>query len=215
MRIKILLVDDHAVMRDGLTALIQMEPDWELVGAVENGREAIAQVAGSRPHIVVMDIAMPDMNGIEATRRIVRDWPQTRVVALSFHQEAHFVREMLRAGAAGYIHKESAFKELSQAIREISKGRVYLSPAVTGEIVRNYLAQPGVAPPAGPELTPREREVLQLIAEGRSVKDIAGALNVSGKTVQTFRDRIMQKLQLFSVAELTKYAIRAGFTSLE
>ncbi len=216
MSTRILLVDDHQLMRQGLAALLQQDPDWTLVGQAENGRDAIAQVAELRPRVVIMDIAMPDMNGIEATRRIAREWPQTRVIALSVHHDKRLVREMLHAGAAGFLLKECAFAELAQAIREVLAGRVFLSPAITGDIVRDYLARPGVAPDAGgPELTPREREVLQLIAEGRSAKEIAAALEISVKTVETFRSHIMQKLQLFSVAELTKYAIRAGLTALD
>jgi DNA-binding NarL/FixJ family response regulator len=188
-----------------------------VVGEAENGRQALRLVRELRPDIVVMDIGMPELNGIEATRQIKAEFPEIGVVALSMHKERRFVTGMLEAGASAYVLKSSAFQEVAAAISTVRGGRIFTSPQVTDMLMEDYirrLARPETAAAPKPVLTPREREVLQLLAEGKSSKEIAGALHVSVNTVDTHRHRIMEKLDLHSVAELTKYAIREGFTSL-
>jgi two-component system, NarL family, response regulator NreC len=169
------------------------------------------------PNVVVMDVNMPDLNGIEATRKIIKDNGRVKVVALSAHPDRHFVAEMLKAGASAYILKQTAYEELIRGIREVMNGKTYLSPAVAQGVVDSYVrSSPRRGEnPAFATLTDREREVLQLTAEGKSTKEIAGEMGVSVKTVETHRRNIMEKLDLHSVAELTKYAIREGITSLE
>ena len=217
MNIRLMIADDHKMMREGLRALIEKEEGMTVVAEAENGREAISLAQKAAPHVVVMDVAMPDLNGIEATRRLTRDYPNVKVIALSAHPDRHFVTEMLKAGAAAYILKQTAYEELTRAIREVMNGRTYLSPSVTQGIVDSYVrSSPKRGDnPAFATLTDREREVLQLTAEGRSTKEIADDVSVSVKTVETHRRNIMEKLNLHSIAELTKYAIREGITSLE
>lgn len=216
MSIRILLADDHLIVRDGIRALLEKESDFKVIGEAANGREAV-QLAGSlRPEAVVMDIAMPDLNGIEATRQLLAQAPHLRIIALSMHADKRFVAEMLQAGAAGYLQKNCAFKNLANAIRTVMSGQVYLSPAITGVVVEGFKRQLQVEEPEEKRiLSPKEREVLQLLAEGSSTKEIADVLGVSGKTVDTHRQHIMDKLALRSIAELTKYAIREGLTSVE
>jgi DNA-binding NarL/FixJ family response regulator len=213
--IKVLIADDHAILREGLRSLIAAEPDMEVSAQAETGRAALRMAAELRPDVVIMDIAMPDLNGMEATRQLLRTIPGARVIGLSMHADKRFVAGMLEAGACGYLLKDSAFDELARAIRTVGSGQTYLSPAIAGTVVEEYLT--GGAGPQGPaaSLTPREREVLQLIAEGLSTKRIASRLGVSVKTVETHRRQMMEKLGVQSVAELTKYAIREGLTSIE
>jgi DNA-binding NarL/FixJ family response regulator len=215
MSIKIFLADDHSIVRDGIRSLLEQDRDLTVVGESENGRDAVQQAVKLRPDVIVMDIAMPDLNGIEATRQIMRQLPRVKVVALSMHADKRFVVEMLRAGAAGYLQKNCAFKNLAHAIRSVVGGNIYLSPEITGIVVESFRQQtaPTAAESAG--LSPKEREVLQLLAEGCTTKEIADRLKVSGKTVDTHRQHIMDKLGLRSIAELTKYAIRHGLTSVE
>jgi DNA-binding NarL/FixJ family response regulator len=217
MSVKLLIADDHKMLREGLRSVIEKEPGMMVVGEAENGKDTIAMAQKTMPNIILMDVAMPDLNGIEATRKIVKDNPRIRVVALSGHADRHFVTEMLKAGASAYILKQTACEELIRAIREVSNGKTYLSPAVTRGLVDGYVrSTPRKGEnPAFATLTDREREVLQLIAEGQSTKEIADHVSVSVKTVETHRRNIMEKLTLHSVAELTKYAIREGITSLE
>ncbi len=217
MNIRLIQADDHRLMRQGLKSLIEKEPNMTVVGEAENGTQTVALAAKTGPHVVVMDVAMPDMNGIEATRKIVRANPGTKVVALSGHANKEFVREMLSAGASAYVLKKRAYEELARAIREVMKGKKYLSPVVARSVVDDYveLSSSTSERPAFIVLTEREREVLQQLAEGRSTKEMAGALGVSVKTVETHRRNIMEKLDLRSVAELTKYAIREGVTSID
>ncbi len=217
MNVRVILADDHALMREGLRALIEREPGITVVGEATNGAEAVALVSRLGPHLVIMDVAMPCLNGIEATRKILHDHPHTRVVALSGHDNKEFVREMLAAGASAYVLKERAFEELSRAVREAMRGRKYLSPEIARGVVDDYVELSGSfgENPAFIVLTAREREVLQQLAEGRSTKEMAAALGVSVKTIETHRRNIMQKLDLHSVAELTKYAIREGVASLD
>lgn len=217
MNIRLLLADDHQMMREGLKALIEKEPGMTVVGEAENGKETVALVGKVAPHVVVIDVAMPDLNGIEATRHIVKDNPNVKVIALSGHPDRHFVSEMLKAGASAYILKHTASEELIRAIREVMAGKTYLSPEVAQGVVDSFVrssARKGTNP-AFATLTDREREVLQLVAEGWSTKEIADKLNVSVKTAETHRRNIMEKLRLHSVAELTKYAIREGVTSID
>jgi DNA-binding NarL/FixJ family response regulator len=204
-------------MRQGLKSLIQAEPEMEIVGEAEDGNEVVELAAKLRPHIVVMDVAMPGLNGIEATRKIIKDNPNTKVLALSGHDTKQFVREMLSAGASAYLLKKRAYEELVKAIREVMQGRKFLSPGVAQGVMDAYVKLSSMTDekPAFITLTDREREVLQQLAEGCSTKEMADTLSVSGKTVETHRRNIMEKLNLHSVAELTKYAIREGITAVE
>lgn len=212
----ILLVDDHAIIRQGLRSLLEKQPDLEVVAEAEDGRKAIELVRELLPDIVIMDVTMPSLNGIEATRQICSDFPEVKVIALSIHSNRRFIGDMLQAGAAGYILKDSLFEELVRAIKAVTAGDRYLSPKITGVVIDDYikhLSTSAESPLA--TLTSREREVLQLVAEGRSTKQVALELHVSTKTIEANRRQIMEKLDLHSVAELTKYAIREGLTSLE
>ena len=216
MSIKILIADDHQIVRQGLRLLIEEEPGMEVVGEAENGRDAVQLAQEKRPHVVIMDISMPDLNGMEATRQMLAALPEVRVIALSMHSDRHFVRGMLEAGASAFLLKDCAFEELDDAIRAVTVNKTYLSPGITGVVIDGYLGlHPSDEFPASSLLTAREREVLQLLAEGCSTKEIASRLCVSIKTVETHRRRIMEKLRIYSVAELTKYAIREGLTSLK
>ncbi len=217
MNIRLLIADDHKLMRDGLRALIEREADMQIVGESDNGTAIIAHAKKLNPHVVVMDVSMPDLNGIEATRKIIAANSGIKVVALSGHADERFVREMLTAGASAYVLKHTAGEELMRAIRIIMKGQKYLSPEVAHGVVNAYveLSRPRGEATAFVVLTDREREVLQKTAEGHTTKDIAAALGISIKTVETHRRNIMEKLQMSSVAELTKYAIRAGLTSVD
>ena len=217
MMIRLLLADDHQLMRDGLKALIAEEKDMMLVGEAENGFETIRMAEQKNPHVIIMDVAMPDLNGIEATRQILQINPMVKVVALSGHSSKEFVRQMLDAGASAYLLKSRAYEELTQVVHEVIAGRKYLSPEIAGGVVDEYveLSSSFDENSAFIILTPREREVLQQLSEGASTKEIAGALNISVKTVETHRRNMMEKLNLHSVAELTKYAISEGITTLD
>lgn len=217
MPTRILLADDHQIVREGLKALLETQEGLQVIGQASSGREATELARELQPDVVVMDVGMPDLNGIEATRRILSELPGTRVVALSMHSDRRFLQEMLKAGAVAYLLKDSAFEELALAVRAVASGRVYLSPQIANVVVDGYLGRSiGEAnPSAFAVLTSREREVLQLIAEGKTTKQIGAALHVSVKTVETHRRQIMEKLDLRSVAELTKYAIREGLASIE
>lgn len=213
---RILLADDHRILRQGLRSLINSEPDFELVGEAEDGRMAVEMTERLQPQVIVMDIGMPGLNGVEATRQICTKMPGVRVIALSAYADRRLIAEILKAGASGYLLKEAAFEELGEAIRTAAAKRVYLSPKIASELVEDYVRmskEPG--PSVFESLSPREREVLQLIAEGHSTKEVARVLKVSVKTVETHRRQLMNKLELFSVAELTRYAIREGLVSLE
>ncbi len=217
MRLRILLVDDHKIIRDGLRLLIEKQPDMQVVAEAGNGRDAVQLVQELSPDVVVLDVGMPELNGIEASRRIKSFNEQIRIVALSMHCDRRFIAEMLSAGASGYVLKDCAFSELVRAIEAVGAGETYLCPRVADVMVKDYVSRlsharaDSVEPPS---LSGREREVLQLLAEGKATKQVAALLQVSVKTIETHRQRIMQKLQLGSVAELTKYAIREGLTSL-
>ena len=216
MSTRILIADDHKIIRDGLQSLLEKHSGIEVVGEAETGRMAVKLAKDLIPDVVVMDIGMPDLNGIDATRQIVTDHPGVKVIALSMHSDKRFVSGILKAGASGYLLKDCAFEELAQAIKTIVLGRVYLSPAITGVIVDDYVHISVEKEQSHPEkLSTREREVLQLIAEGKSTKEIAFDLSLSVKTIETHRQHIMGKLNLHSIAELTKFAIREGLTFLE
>lgn len=215
MKIKVLLADDHKIFRDGLRTLIEKE-GMEVVGEAENGRKTIKLAEKLMPNMIIMDVSMPDMNGIEATRKIRAAMPDVRVIALSMHSDRRFVLGMLEAGASGYLLKDCAFGELAGAISQVSKGNTYLSPKIADVVVKGYLNKSSDASVGGGAiLTSREREILQLIAEGLTAKEIAAHVFLSIKTIETHRRNIMQKLNLKSTADLTKYAIREGLASLE
>jgi DNA-binding NarL/FixJ family response regulator len=203
-------------MREGLRSLIEKQPDMEVVAEAENGRMAVQLVRKLFPEVVVMDIGMPDLNGIEATRQILANNPKVKVIALSMHSAKRFVVEMLKSGSSGYLLKDCAFEELALAIRTVIANQIYVSPGITDTIIKDYVHNLSKTEfSVASILTPREREVLQLLAEGKTTKQIAVSLNVSVKTIETYRQQIMHKLNLHSVAELTRYAIREGITSLE
>jgi DNA-binding NarL/FixJ family response regulator len=214
--VRILLADDHRMFRDGLRPLLDRQRSLQVVGEAADGRELLALVESLRPDLVVVDISMPGLNGIEAARRIRELDPAIRVAMLSMHADRRFVLESLKAGASAYLLKDDGFDELVRAIPRILAGEVVLAARIGEQVVQEYVAlarrEEGSA---YGRLSPREREVLQLIAEGRTTKEIAATQDVSVKTVETRRKQIMDKLDLHSVAELTKYAIREGLTSLE
>ena len=210
----ILIADDHRLLREGLRALLERE-GFQIVGEAENGRAAVKLARQLQPDIVITDIGMPDLNGVDATRQICVEAPRAKVLALSMHTESRFVLGILEAGASGYLLKDSAFEELSVAIQALLKGQMYLSPAIAGLVVERSLARiDSKGRPPQAKLSKREQEVLQLIAEGKSTREIAAKLYVSVKTVETHRKQIMDKLGIYTVAELTKYAIREGVTFL-
>ena len=216
MGVRVLIADDHKIVREGLRALIEKHEKMEVVAEAETGLEAVRLTGKLQPDVVIMDLGMPQMNGIEATREITAGNQRIKVIALSMHSDKRFVLQMLKAGASGYLLKDSAFEELITAIKTVTSNQSYLSPKITDVVLKEYLqtVSRGDAS-AFSVLTHREREVLQMLAEGKSTKEIAASLNVSVKTVETHRQQIMDKLKIRSVAELTKYAIREGLTSLE
>ena len=206
-RIRILLADDHAVVRQGFKMILDAEADMEIVGEAGNGRQAVDLAEQLRPDVVVMDVAMPELNGIEATRRLASSVPHARVIALSMHKDSVYVREILRAGARGYLLKDSGAADLVAAIHAVASGESYLSPAVSNAVLDDYRRH--VTNPID-LLTSREREVLQLLAEGKTNKEIAGVLNLSVYTVDAHRGRIMEKLNLHSITDLVRFAVRNG-----
>lgn len=205
--IRILLADDHRMVRQGFRLILQAQQDFEVVGEAGNGREALEQAKTLQPDVVVMDVAMPELNGIEATRRLHSVAPFARVLALSVHRDGVYVREIVRAGADGYILKESADTELICAVRAVAEGHSYLSPEIAGSVLKEYRKQSTDPLDA---LSPREREILQMIAEGLTNKSIAARLTLSVYTIDGHRTRIMEKLGLHSVGEVIRFAVRHG-----
>jgi len=215
MSVNVLLADDHKIVRDGLRTLIETQGSMNVVAEAENGQKTINLAKELHPQVIIMDISMPDMNGIDATRKITADLPGIKIIALSMHADRHFVIGMLEAGASGYLLKDCAFEELVNAIHTVLANHTYLSPTIADIVVKNYVHKAsGPSVVVSSELTPRERELLQLLAEGMTAKQIASALHVSVKTVETHRRNITQKLGACSVAELIKYAIREGLTTV-
>lgn len=215
MPVKILMVDDHKIVREGLCALVNNEPDMEVIGQAQDGGEAIRLTCQLKPDVVVMDVNMPGMDGVDATRRIVNDIPDTKIIALTIYSKKSFVIEMLNAGATGYILKDDAFAELVKAINTVMAGETYLCPKAASVIVDHYVHNHPRNLSANILLTNRQREVLKLLAEGKSTKEIALIFKLSPKTVDACRRRVMEKLDVQNIAELVKYAIREGLTSLD
>lgn len=212
----ILIADDHGVMREGLKALIENQPDMNVVGEAEDGQKVVQLAKQLSPDIIVMDISMPNLNGVEAARIILKENPDIQIIALSVHSDKHFVTEMLKAGASGYVIKSCLFDEVLRAIQTVGNGDYYLSPKITDVMVDDYKYYMATLYKSSEvRLTSRERQVIQLLTEGKSTKQIALSLHVSPKTVDSNRREVMNKLGIFSLAELTKYAIREGLTSAE
>lgn len=216
MDIRVILVDDHQLVRDGIRAVLEKEKGIKVVAEANNGRDAVVLAAEVRPDVVIMDIAMAHMNGIEATKFILQEQPDAKILILSMHHDKSVVIEAIKARAKGYLLKDCASSEVVQAVRVVHRGEAYLSPKISSVVLENMMN------PGGPTTTPgisvlsnREREVLELLADGKSTKEIAFTLEVSTKTIEVFRKRIMEKLDLKTIADLTKFAIREGLTSLE
>ncbi|MCB2213018.1 response regulator transcription factor [bacterium] len=212
----IYLADDHKIFRDALKPLLDRQPDLEVAGEGADGLAAVRDVRRLKPDFVLIDLSMPGLNGIEATRQILAERPEIRVLVLSMHADRRFVTEALKAGAVGYVLKESSFDELIHALQEVRAGRMYLSPSISDLVLKEFVDRVREdEESAYTVLSAREREVLQLLAEGSSTKEMAEKLNVSVKTIETHRVQIKNKLNLNSIAELTKYAIREGLTRLD
>jgi DNA-binding NarL/FixJ family response regulator len=203
-------------MREGLSSLLSQQEDIQVVGQATNGREAVQLAERDNPDVVVMDVSMPDLNGIDATRQIISRAPKTKVIALSMHSDRQFVAEMFRAGARGYLLKDSAFEDLASAIVRVTRDETYIAPKISGFSMDEYSRKTERGEMhLAPRLSEREREVLQMMAEGKGTKEIAADLHLSAKTVETHRQHLMEKLDMYSVAELTKFAIRQGLTTLD
>ena len=212
---RLILCDDHRIFREGLKTLLEKEPGLQVVAEAADGAAAVAAAQQFSPHLVIMDISLPKLNGIEAARRLLAACPETKVIILSMHSDRRFVKEALKAGASAYLLKDSAFDELLTAVAAVLEGKTYLSPAIAHIVVEECVGRGAQAPGAAfSVLTAREREVLQLLAEGRSTKQIALHLRVSVKTVETHRMQVMKKLRIDSIAGLTRYAIQEGLVSL-
>lgn len=211
--IRVLLADDHTLVRAGLRKLLESIPDLEVVGEANDGLALLALVEQLRPDLVLMDIAMPGLNGLEATARLLKTWPDTKVVILSMHQSEEYVRQALRNGAAAYLLKDAAPAELDIAIKAVRRNETYLSPAVSKGVVSDYVQRLRGEESPSAQLTPRQREVLQLIAEGHSTKEIARRLDLSVKTVDTHRSQLMRQLDIHEVAGLVRHAMRIGLIS--
>ena len=215
MSIRILLVDDHAIVRHGLSRSFKQGDDIEVVGQANDGRTAVDLTRELSPDVVIMDIAMPDLNGVDATRQITSAYPKVKVIGLSMHSGSKYIREMFRAGASGYLLKDCPFEELVEAIKTVALGKTYVSPSIGEMVVKEYVSEPGQEKSAFSVLSQREREVLQLLAEGKTTKQIGKRLHISPKTVEAHRLKIMDKLSINNTAQLTKYAIQEGLTRPE
>ena len=216
MSTKLLLVDDHKIMRHGIRSLLEKQAGMEVLEETNNGRSAIELARALSPDVIIMDIAMHDLNGIEATRQITTELPEVKVIMLSMHSDRQMVADALQAGASGYLLKDCEFEELVRAIETVVSNRTYLSPEIADILVENFVRKsPSEESSASSVLTSREREVLQLLAEGKTTREIANTLCLSTKTVETHRRQMMEKLNIYNVANLIKFAIRKGLTSLE
>jgi DNA-binding NarL/FixJ family response regulator len=216
MTIRVFLADDHAIVRDGLRFILQAQPDMTVVGEATDGRQAVDRVKKLNPDVVIMDITMPTLNGIEATRQILQSCPSTRIVILSVHSTPEHIYRSFQAGVQGYILKESAGAEVVDAVRTVHAGERYLCRKIASNVIDDYIRQQeSTAKDPLERLTPREREVLQLVAEGKSSKEISGLLHLSAKTVETYRSRLMEKLGISGIPGLVKFAIQHGLISLE
>lgn len=217
MSITVVLADDHAVVRDGLRVLLEAQPDIRVIGDAADGREAVSRVARLRPDVVVIDVAMPELNGIEAAREIGEVCPATQIIILSMHSTTEHIFRALQAGACGYLLKESAGIEVVNAVRAVHAGHRYLSQKISDKLVDDYVRQRQAAEAKSPlgRLSPREREVLQLVVEGKTSAEIADVLSLSVKTVETYRSRLMHKLGISDLPALVKFAIQHGLTPLE
>lgn len=214
-KLRILVADDHNIVREGLRMILEREPDMDVVAESDNGLDALALAVKLAPDVMLLDISMPGISGIEATQRVLEKMPNISILVLSMSAEKQFVIEALSAGAKGYLLKDCAATDLVVAIRNVAAGRVYLSQKVAGLLVQEYIQNPTVSCSSTIDcLSPRETEVLQYIADGKSTKEIAYFLNVSVKTVETYRQNVMKKLNLHTIAELVKYAIREGLVSV-
>lgn len=213
--IRILLADDHALVRAGISALLRRIPGVEVMAEAADGREALALVKAQPPDLVLMDVSMAGLNGLEAAARIAKEHPEVRVLMLSAHVNEDYVKQALRAGAAGYLLKHAAISELELAIQAVARGETYLSPAVSKHLIADYIRRVGEETNPLELLTPRQRETLQLIAEGHSTKEIARILHVSPKTVETHRTQLMERLDIHDIAGLVRFAIRAGLAHLD
>ena len=214
--VRIILADDHQILREGLRGILMKHSDMEIVAEADNGMTTVDMAKQLSPDVVIMDITMPDLNGIEATRQILRDAPGVRVIALSMHSDRHFIERMLQSGASGYLLKHCASRELITAIRTVQAGKLYLSKTITDLTLEEVQELKNASSAShSSSLTAKEREVLQMVAEGCSTKLIAGRLHVTENTIEKHRQHIMDKLGLHTIADLTKYAIREGMTSLE
>lgn len=213
MTLKIIVADDHKIVRDGLCSLIEGLSGYTIIGQAENGRQAIEVSRREKPDIIIMDVSMPEMNGIDATSLIMEEMPLCKIIVLSMHSDKRFITGALQAGASGFLLKECAFQELNQALDAVRSGQTYLSPKIAGTVVHDYRRRL-LSENKEKNLTTKEREVLQLIAEGRSTKEIADKVFVSVKAIEGRRRRLMDKLQITTVAGLVKYAIREGLTEL-
>jgi len=216
MTIRILIADDHQMLREGLRAILERDDEVEVIGEAKDGRMAVSMARTLRPDVVAMDISMPDLNGVEATRQIKAENPAVKVIALSRHSDRRYVLKMLEAGASGYVLKSGAFDELRRAVEAVREGSSYLSPRITGLVIEGHLRQaPQPEASGSASLGPRELEIVQLLAEGHTSPAIARKLHISTRTVESHRRNIMKKLGVHSVAEITKYAVREGLTSME
>ena len=209
-KIRVLLADDHKILRQGVRLLIDSQADMEVVGEAKTGREAIEEARRLKPDVVVMDVSMPELNGIEGTRQICDEMKHTRVLALSMHKDAVYVREILRAGARGYLLKDSEDDDLVRAIRCVQRGEAFLSPAISDAVLSDYRKH--VSNPVD-LLTSREREILTMVADGKTNKEIANALNLSVYTVESHRGSVMEKLNLHNAGDIVRFALRNGLTS--
>ena len=216
MKVRILLADDHQIMREGLKSLLGKRSSVEVIAEAENGIETLAIARREKPDVIIMDIAMPDINGIEVTRQLKTELADIKIIALSMHSDRRFVSEILKAGAAAYVLKQAAFEDLEKAIKSVMLNRTFLSADILESVVSDYVNQLSTSEyDAYRQLSDRERQVLQLLAEGNSTKEIAFKLHVSVKTIESHRQNIMNKLGIRTLAGLTKFAVREGLTSLD